>query len=233
MNFSIIIPLFNEEKNISELYIEISDTLKNIKSDYEIIFINDSSNDLTLKVINEIKNNNKNIKIINNTKNIGQSLSLVKGINNSSFDTIITLDGDLQNDPKDILKLFAIYERDKEIELVGGIRINRKDTLIKIISSKIANKFRNLILNDGCKDTGCSLKIFNKNTFIKFPPFDGIHRFLPALFRGYQKKTAFVEVNHRKRKYGISNYGTLKRMFKGLRDIIRVKKIIKNYRNKI
>ena len=110
--------------------------------------------------------------------------------------------------------------------MVGGIRKKRQDSFIKILSSKIANYIRSKILNDNCKDTGCSLKVFSKNIFLEFPYFDGIHRFLPALFKGYGHKTDFINVNHRVRKYGKSKYGTIDRLFRGIRDIIKVKNII-------
>ena len=119
--------------------------------------------------------------------------------------------------------------------MVCGIRKNRKDNIIKIISSKIANKIRSIILDDGCTDTGCSLKVFDKTIFLSLPFFDGLHRFLPALFKGYGKMNYFVNVHHRPRNSGISKYGTLDRLFKGIIDIIRVNRIIKNYniKNKI
>ena len=222
--FSIVIPIFNEARNIEFLLKEINKSLENFKK-YEIILVNDSSTDETLKVINNIKN--KNIKIITNDSNQGQSYSIFKGVKNSSYDTIITIDGDRQNDPADIPNLYNFYIQNNEVKLVGGIRKNRKDNLTKIISSKIANYIRSKILKDGCKDTGCSLKVFNKSIFLSFPFFNGVHRFLPALFRGYGYKTAFLEVNHRKRIYGRSKYGTMNRLFVGIRDIIKVKKILK------
>ena len=222
--FSIVIPIFNESENIKSLIEEIDFNFpKNEK--YEIILVNDASTDKTEEVIDSI--NNENLLILNNKKNQGQSYSLYKGIKNSSYDTIITLDGDGQNDPADIPKLLEHYISFKDLKLIGGIRKKRKDNLIKIVSSRIANYIRSKILNDNCKDTGCSLKIFNKNIFLKFPYFDGMHRFLPALFTGYGYKTMYINVNHRKRKFGISKYGTMNRLFKGIRDIIKVKKILK------
>ena len=113
------------------------------------------------------------------------------------------------------------------MKLIGGIRRNRKDNFTKIISSKIANSIRSRILNDECIDTGCALKIFDKKIFLSFPFFDGVHRFLPALFKGYGYETLFIDVNHRKRNHGISKYGTMNRLFAGIRDIIKVKKILK------
>ena len=227
--FSIVVPLFNESKNIIPLLKEIESTLKDYDN-YEIILINDSSTDNTANVIKNITN--QNIKIINNIVNKGQSFSIHKGIELSSNETIITIDGDGQNDPRDIPKLLDLYFANNKVKLVGGIRKKRQDSYIKIFSSKIANYIRSKILSDNCKDTGCSLKVFSKNIFLEFPYFDGMHRFLPALFKGYSYKTTFVEVNHRKRKYGISKYGTINRLVKGIKDIIRVKRIIKNY-NKI
>ena len=226
--FSIVIPLFNEAENISNLIDEISTSLEKY-DDYEIILVNDFSTDKTTDIINTKKN--KKIKLINNEKNYGQSYSIHKGIKSSFNEIIVTLDGDGQNDPTDIPNLLDIFLSKNKIELVGGLRMNRKDNLIKVLSSKIANYIRQLLLNDGCLDTGCSLKVFKKDIFLSFPYFDGMHRFLPALFKGYGHNTIFIEVNHRKRKYGISKYGTMNRLFKGIRDIIRIKKILKKKYN--
>ena len=136
----------------------------------------------------------------------------------------------MQNNPNDIPSLINLYNSDS-FKLVGGIRKKRKDNLTKIISSYLANKIRSFILKDDCKDTGCSLKIFDKDIFLKFPYFDGLHRFLPALFKGYGYKTSFIEVDHRKRYKGISKYGTLSRLIWGVRDIFKVLNIIKNNKN--
>ena len=223
--FSLVIPVYNESENLSNLIKEIDTTLKN-NFNYEIILINDASTDNTKTVIKQISN--KKIKLLNNSINKGQSFCIRHGVENAKYKTIVTLDGDGQNDPADIPKLLEIYNSNIEIELVSGIRHKRKDSLAKKISSKIANFVRSVILKDGCKDTGCALKIFNKNIFLSFPYFNGIHRFLPALFIGYGYKTYFINVNHRNRKYGISKYGTANRLFRGIRDIIKVLSIIKN-----
>ena len=222
--FSVVIPLYNENQNILNLIKEVEESLIDFK-DYEIILINDASTDKTHATLKSL--NNSRIKIFYNSKNEGQSFSIFHGIKKSLNDTIITIDGDGQNNPADIPKLLKVYFSNENIKLVGGIRIKRKDNLIKIISSKLANYVRSSILNDDCVDTGCSLKVFSRSIFLSFPYFDGIHRFLPALFKGFGNKTTFVSVNHRKRKYGKSNYGTIIRLFKGIRDIIKVKIILK------
>ncbi len=231
-NFSIIIPVFNEEKNIEDLIDEINLCLKKYYDLFEIIIVNDCSIDNTYKILNKkINNSNNNIEIINNEKNFGQSFSILRGIKNSKYEIIVTMDGDGQNDPKDILKLLKHYISDEDLFLVGGIRKKRKDNVIKILSSKLANFVRKNILNDKCDDTGCSLKVFDKNIFLKFPFFDGMHRFIPALFSGFNKKTFFISVNHRHRIHGKSNYGTIERLYKGIYDMYKVSKIIKNFKN--
>ena len=222
--FSIIIPLFNEDKNIISLLDEIVLALKNYK-DFEIVLIDDCSNDNTFKIINSY-NNYKRITIIQNNFNKGQSFSLYKGISNASFDTIITLDGDGQNNPFDIPKKLKIYNNQETKCLVGGIRVKRKDNIVKILSSRIANSIRSFILNDNCKDTGCSLKVFSKKEFNKLPYFNGIHRFLPALFKNLGCKLLFERVDHRKRKFGYSKYGTFDRLVRGIRDLFLVLRII-------
>ena len=227
--FTILIPVYNEEKNIKNLFLEIKKNLKNY-SNYEVIFINDCSKDNTLNVLESIKS--ENFYYYNNNKNMGQSYSLFEGVKKSSYDIIVTLDGDGQNNPKDIPLLLEKYFSSGDFKLIGGIRKKRKDSFIKIISSKIANFIRSKILNDNCPDTGCSLKVFDKSIFLMFPYFDGIHRFLPALYKGVKAKTFFIDVDHRARKYGKSNYGTISRMINGILDIFRVLKIIKNLNSK-
>ncbi len=225
--FSIIIPVYNEEKNILNLYKEINKhlTQNNIKL-YEIIFVDDCSTDNSQDIIKKLIDINPKIKFLRNNINSGQSFSISKGVINSSNKTIVTIDGDCQNNPIDIINLLKIYNNN-EYKLIGGIRKKRKDPLIKIISSKLANYIRSVILSDNCTDTGCGLKIFDKEIFISFEYFNGIHRFLPALFLGYGYKTFFVEVDHRQREHGVSKYGTFKRLLSGIINIIKVRRLLK------
>lgn len=227
-NFSIIIPAYNESKNLNILLDEIILNCENFYN-YQIIIVDDKSEDNTQNIIIERKE--KNIKLISNNYNKGQSYSIYRGIREADFDNIITIDADLQNDPKDIPKLANIYFNNQNIKLVSGIRKKRKDNLIKIISSKIANSIRSLILRDNCPDTGCSLKIFDKSYFLNIPFFNGMHRFIPAFFIGMNCKVIYEPVNHRYRKYGKSNYSTFSRLFKGLADLYMVNRMIKNIKN--
>ena len=222
--FTLVIPVFNEQDNLVSLIKEIKTALANYIN-FELIFVNDFSSDNTLKILEKEKKN-FNFKIINNQLNLGQSYSILSGIKQSKYNIIVTLDGDGQNNPYDIPKLLEFYNKSNDVYLVGGIRSKRKDNLIKIISSRIANYVRSKFLEDGCTDTGCSLKVFDKNIFLQFEYFNGIHRFIPALFNGFGYKTFFLSVDHRKRNYGKSKYGTFLRLFNGLRDMIKVKNMI-------
>jgi len=228
-SFTIVIPIYNEAQNIQNLLKEITLCLSEVHS-YEIIIVDDGSQDLEPNMIARLENTFSFVKICNHTKNLGQSKAILTGVTKAKYDTIITIDGDGQNNPKDILKLINLYYNNN-YQLLGGLRVNRQDNVIKKISSKIANKIRQSILKDECSDTGCSLKIFSKKIYLKLPYFNGNHRFLPALFKGYGYITKFVPVDHRKRTGGISKYGTLDRLFKGLRDLILVRNLIKKYRN--
>lgn len=230
--FSIVVPFYNEYKNIINLHTEIySVTSSNKNIAFEIIFVDDGSNDQSFELFKKLQNDYK-IKLITNKNNFGQSKSILLGIKAASYSNIITLDGDGQNDPKDIPKLIQVY-MDTNCDLLGGIRKKRKDSFLKIISSIIANKIRSAILKDNCKDTGCSLKIFKKEIFLEFPFFNGIHRFLPALYRGYGHKVVFIDVNHRNRNYGTSKYDTFFRLIYGIRDMIKVSKILRKHNDRI
>ena len=227
--FSIVIPIFNEEKNILILLDEISNLNFN-NYEYEIIIVDDKSQDNSVKILEQNKKK-FNFKLLKNKKNKGQSYSIRKGVTFSLYDTIVTIDGDCQNDPADIPIMLEKYMKNKNLKLIAGERRNRKDSMLKIISSRVANNFRSFILKDKCKDTGCSLKIFDKNIFLLFPFFNGLHRFIPSLFTGYFYEVEYLKVNHRNRIYGNSNYGTFKRLVKGLIDTYRVYKIIKKKQN--
>ena len=228
MCFSIVIPMLNEESNISNLIEEIDKALKNFK-EFEIIIVDDGSIDKSTISVKESQSRSK-ITLLSNNRNMGQSYSITKGIKNAKHNKIITIDADMQNNPMDIPKMIKIYNNNETVKLLGGIRKNRKDTMIKKITSKIANKFRSLVLQDNCEDTGCSLKVFDRQIYLSFPFFDGMHRFLPSLFKGFGCMTMFIDVDHRSRKFGKSNYDTIGRLFRGIRDIIKVVIIIKKFK---
>ena len=223
MNLSVVIPVFNEAQSISTLIAEIVDALNKI--DYEIVVVDDCSTDETVDVLNKMQLNNKRLRIIRHKKNYGQSFAVRSGVKCAKSTWIATLDGDGQNDPLDIPRLFdALIEKsgkNKNI-LIAGYRFKRKDTWLKRISSKYANKVRSNLLKDKVPDTGCGLKLFSKEYFLDLPSFNHMHRYIPALYISRGGVVFSLEVNHRHREKGYSKYGFNNRFWVGITDLFGV-----------
>ena len=207
---SIVIPFYNESKNICYLINEIKENNPND----EIIAINDGSTDDTLEQLLKING----IKILNSVLNRGQSAAIYSGFMHCKEDIIVTMDGDGQNDPRDISKL--VNRLSPDIGMVCGYRANRQDTISKKIASKIGNSIRRFFINDGIRDTGCSLKCFRKDSIKNLVPFNGMHRFMAASMKNAGLKILEVSVNHRARYAGESKYTNLERAFRGIYDLI-------------
>ena len=219
MNYSIVVPVYNEEGNIKNLTKEIVSVFEQISNDYEIIYIDDGSKDGSLAVIKELKSKYPVIKCISFEKNSGQSAALEAGFRKSSGKIIITMDADLQNDPKDIPLLLAELDH---YDLVVGWRASRKDPLSKKITSKLGNFFRNIFLGEKIHDTGCSLKAFKRETVERLKLFKGMHRFFPALVTMEGYKVGEVKVNHRPRFSGKTKYGFFDRFSTATFDLFAV-----------
>ncbi len=213
-DFSVIIPLHNEAENIPILQQEIRETLPD--QNYELILVDDGSTDGTARNIRH----DKNVRVISFSKNCGQSAALLAGIRAAKGERLVLLDGDLQNDPRDIPRLLA--EIEKGGDLVCGYRVNRQDSEVKKISSLIANAVRNCVIGDGIRDTGCTLKAMRRECISALVPFRGVHRFLPALVKDAGFRITEIPVNHRPRRYGVSKYGVGHRAFHATIDLLGV-----------
>ena len=220
-NISIVIPVLNEERNIINLITEIKKNLEK-KIKYEIIIVDDGSSDNTHNVLLKYLKKNKKVLVFKHKKNYGQSVSLRTGIMQTSSNYIVTLDGDGQNDPRDILKLLKNFETDKEFMMVIGNRVKRIDNFARRLASRTAFKIRKFILKDETPDTGCAIKVFKKEDFLKLPFFNHIHRFLPFLFNSFKGKVISIQVNHRARINGYSKYSNFQRFLVGISDIFGV-----------
>jgi len=220
MNFSIVIPLYNEQENVNQLNEELISSLSKLQNkdhEFEIIYVNDGSTDNTLESLKNLQNEIKTI-ILNNNKNLAQSKSIMNGMEESNYNNIILLDGDLQNDPNDIIKMIDIYSQ-KENVLLHGYRKNRNDPyLTKILPSKIANYIVRKFTNSKILDHGCSLKIFDKRMINLNDFFGDFHRLFAAQINK-DINVIEMEVNHRPRQKGTSNYG-FERVFRVLIDLI-------------
>jgi dolichol-phosphate mannosyltransferase len=217
---SIIIPVFNEGESIGYLLDEVLNVMQNNKLNCELIVVNDGSNDNTSTVLDELTIKIKELSVISLRKNYGQTAAMAAGFDTSKGEIVITLDGDLQNDPNDIPKL--ISHINEGYDLICGWRYERKDKLIsRRIPSKIANKLIANVTGLKLHDYGCSLKAFKKEIVDDIKLYGELHRFLPVLANIEGAKVKEIKVNHRSRKYGSSKYG-IDRTFRVLMDLLTV-----------
>ncbi|MBU3906863.1 MAG: glycosyltransferase family 2 protein [Nanoarchaeota archaeon] len=227
MKLSVIIPVYNEEGNIPVLYQEIQEVVKQLINnkkinDYELIFVNDGSKDKSQEILEGLKRQDKAIRVIELRKNFGQTPALKAGFDSCSGDLIVTMDGDLQNDPKDIPRL--IEKLEKGYDVVSGWRIRRKDSFFKKIASRMMNNLRILLIGDYLHDYGCSLKIYKRECIKDLELFGELHRYITAYLyvKGY--KIGEIPVNHRPRKLGKTKYKTISgRGINGILDLLYLK----------
>lgn len=221
-NISIVIPAHNEADNIGTLISEIKQLKLN--QPYEIIIVDDASSDDTYANVLKLKADIPELRVIQHEGTYGQSAAVATGIAHAGGELIVTMDGDGQNNPADIPKLVSaiLDSKNSNLLMVAGFRKKRNDSAWRIISSKIANSVRSFFLRDQTPDTGCGLKVFYRSAFINLPFFDHMHRFLPALIQMQGGDVISIEVTHRARMHGTSNYGTLNRLWVGIIDILGV-----------
>lgn len=221
---AVVVPVHNEADNLAPLIGEIRAALENVCADFEIIYVDDGSKDDSIDRLTEIKAECPQLRILRHRQCGGQSAAIMTGVKAARAGVIATLDGDGQNDPADIPALYTALKGapDRDRLLVAGMRAKRRDTWIKRVSSKIANKIRGGLLKDDTPDTGCGLKVFTRAAFMDMPRFDHMHRFLPALMIRRGGSVISLAVNHRPREQGLSKYGTLDRLAVGIVDLMGV-----------
>jgi len=212
---SVIVPLFNEEENMSILQSELRAALAGV--DHEIIFVDDGSIDRTAERVEKAPN----VRVIRFAKNGGQSAAIYAGLQAANGAVAVLIDGDLQNDPVDIPRLLA--EISRGADLVCGYRARRKDTLVKRLTSWIANAVRSRYTKDGVRDTGCTLKAMRRECVSALVPFKGMHRFIPALIKAAGYRLVEIPVAHRPRRFGQSKYGLGNRALRATIDMFGVR----------
>ena len=216
---SIVIPVYNEAKNILPLHKAITNSLREI-SNYEIIFINDGSKDPTSTVIEQVMASDPHVKLVNLRRNFGKADALSIGFKKANGDTIITMDGDMQDDPAEIPRFIA--KINEGYDLVSGWKFKRHDPITKTIPSKLFNKMTAIISGLNIHDFNCGFKAYRKGLAKSLHIYGELHRYIPALayWEGY--RVAEIKVTHHKRMYGKSKYG-ITRLFKGLMDLLTIK----------
>lgn len=221
---SVVVPVMNEEGNIAPLIKEIAAASTHAPIT-EIVYVDDGSTDNTLNILKFLQSDYPMLRVLHHDRRSGQSAALLTGIRASSNDIIATLDGDGQNDPADIPLLYNLYTAQQKTTpnvMVAGQRKKRQDNLGRRLSSRFANKLRSFLLRDNTRDTGCSLKMFSRTSYLNLPFFNHMHRFLPALMMRDGATIAHVDVAHRPRVSGASKYGNFSRAVVGVADLMGV-----------
>lgn len=230
LSVSIVIPAKNESENIPALLDEIHAAVAPLV-DYEVIVIDDGSTDGMDRLLMARMDHQPNLRVLRNERSAGQSAAVHSGVQAARAEVICTLDADGQNPPEFLPALFQpLLAGPPQLGLVAGQRVNRQDTWSKRMGSKFANGIRSWALNDGTRDTGCGLKGFRREAFLALPYFDHMHRYLPALFRRDNWDVLLVDVGHRPRGAGRSNYSNLQRALVGIVDLAGVMWLVR--RNK-
>ena len=232
VTISVVVPVKDEVGNVEPLAHEIAEAVARDEQ-VEILFVDDGSSDGTSERLKSLKEAIPCLRVIRHERNLGQSRALRTGVRAARGALVVTLDGDGQNDPGDIPKLLAEFQKEPQhIGLVSGVRVNRRDPLEKRLASRFANNFRRRMLNDGATDTGCGLKVFRRDAFLDLPYFDHMHRYLAALMLREGYEVRFVPVNHRPRLHGRSKYGVLDRLAVGISDVLGVRWLMNRHRGK-
>ncbi len=230
---SVVVPVYNEAENVGKLVGEIAAAFDG-KTAYEMIFVNDCSTDDTLAALQGLKDIYPALRVLSHRANSGQSRSVRTGILAALAPVIGTLDGDGQNDPADLPAMYAQLTRPdapESLQLVGGRRVKRIDSAAKKMASKLGNGIRKRLLKDKADDTGCGIKVFGRDAFLRLPYFDHIHRYIPALMLREGYTAEFKDVNHRSREFGVSKYTNFGRLIVSIADLRGVMWLNKRSRN--
>ncbi len=220
---SVVVPLFNEEDSVEPLYSAITSALESFSGRYEIVLVDDGSSDKTFEIVAALAANDPRLRVIKFRANFGQTPAMAAGIDHAIGDVIVTMDGDLQNDPSDILML--VKELERGYDLVVGWRFNRQDKLVtRKIPSMIANRLIGRVTGVPIKDNGCSLKAFRASVIKNISLYSDMHRFIPAMASVVGPRIAEVKVRHHARRFGQSKYG-LSRIYRVLGDLLIVKTV--------
>jgi dolichol-phosphate mannosyltransferase len=222
---SVVIPVCNEAENVLPLAREVAAALGG-RTGFELLFVDDGSSDGTADAVRAARAEVPQVRLLRHSRRSGQSAAVASGVRRARGEWIATLDGDGQNDPADfpamLDALHAAAAADPPVHLVMGNRVTRRDTWLRRLSSRVANGVRGRLLGDGTPDTGCGIKLMHRDTFLRLPYFDHMHRFLPALYQQQGAGVISVPVNHRPRTRGTSKYGLHNRLWVGIVDMFGV-----------
>ena len=216
---SVVVPLYNEADNVAPLVAELVRVFSPLTRAWEIVLVDDASTDATWERIVAANCTDNRVRGLRHITNLGQSAAVWTGIKESHSPVLCTLDGDLQNDPTELPRMLALLS---EVDFVSGHRVNRQDSWVRKLSSRVARAARRTALRYDFADTGCALRAFKRSALAGVFPFNGLHRFLPILVAGNGSRCREVPVKHRPRVAGISKYGVWNRLWRGIYDLLGV-----------
>lgn len=217
---SVVVPAYNEIECLRPFTVEVADVMRALAGEFEILFVDDGSSDGTRELMHQLADEYPEVHFIGFKHNCGQTSAMAAGFKHARGDIIVTLDADMQNDPHDIP---ALLEKIDQYDVVCGWRQKRNDNLVRRISSRVANYVRNKLSDEEIIDVGCSLKAYKKECFENLKLFEGMHRFLPTLFKMEGFTVVEVPVNHRQRELGASKYNIRNRVVKAFVDLLAVR----------
>lgn len=212
---SVVIPAHNEAGNVDGLFAKLGAVLPNLARRWEILYVDDGSTDGTAEEVRRWFGRMQGLRLFRHPERSGQSAALWTGFRRASGGIVVTMDGDGQNDPEDIQRLLEALEG---CDLACGVRVNRRDSRWKRLTSWVANRYRALMLGDPFRDSGCTFRAFHRKVLEALPPFQGVHRFLPSICAMHGFRVAEVPVKHLPRERGRSKYGVRDRLWIGIRD---------------
>jgi len=219
---SVVIAVYNEAENVAAVLDELTAALTGLQP-FEVVFVDDGSTDATADRLTALSATHSALRLLRHDRRCGKTAALRTGIAAARAEWIATMDGDGQNDPADIPDMLALgLAAPNASPLVAGIRLRRYDTLSRRLATRFANGLRQAVLADHCPDTGCGLKAFRRDDFLRLPAFEGMHRFLPALFQAYGHPLLCKTVSHRARLQGQSKYTNFGRALVGIGDMLGV-----------
>lgn len=215
---SLVIPVFDEEANLPLLASEIVDALGD--GNYEVIFVDDGSTDRSPEILRQLRCEDPRRRVLSLARNSGQSAAFAAGFQAARAPVVVTLDADLQNDPRDIPRVVEALDGH---DMVSGIRVDRRDSWRRRVASRVANRVRNALVHDTVSDVGCSLKAYRADFVKRLKMFDGLHRFLPALLALQGARIHEIPVSHRPRAHGESKYTIWSRLKRTVPDLLAVR----------
>ncbi len=216
---SIVAPVYNEAGNLVRLVAEIETAMTAARLDYELLLVDDCSTDGSAATLAELAAGRERLRALRLERHGGQSAALLAGLRAARAPLVVTMDADLQNDPADIAAIVSLLE---DHDVASGVRITRRDTLVRRLASRLSNRVRRWVLGDRCTDIGCALKGYRAEVLDDLPAFDGLHRFLPLLALRHGGSYVEIPVRHRPRTHGASKYNLRGRFLRGVLDLVGV-----------